>query len=62
MAGSGITVIVRCTEDFGKEIDEYRRQQSDIPTRAEVLRRLTRSALSKTKTRDGGSEMAGAAA
>jgi|HubBroStandDraft_2_1064218.scaffolds.fasta_scaffold2485152_1 hypothetical protein len=62
MAGNGSTVIVRCAADFIEELDEYRRQQSDIPTRAEVLRRLTRSALSKTKSRDGGSEMAGAAA
>jgi metal-responsive CopG/Arc/MetJ family transcriptional regulator len=62
MAGNGTTVIVRCTDDFAKELDEYRRQQSDIPTRAEVLRRLTRSALSKTKRCDGGSEMTGAAA
>lgn len=62
MAGTGSTVIVRCAADFIEELDEYRRQQSDIPTRAEVLRRLTRSALSKTKRQERGNEMAGAAA
>ena len=56
------TIVVRCAADFLQDLDEYRRQQSDIPSRAEVLRRLTRSALSETKTRDRGTEMAGAAA
>ena len=59
---TGTSVVVRCAADFLEELDEYRRQQSDIPTRAEVLRRLTRSALSKAKRRQIGSEMAGAAA
>ena len=62
MAATGNTVIVRCAPDFIAELVEYRRQQSDIPTRAEVLRRLTRSALSKTKRQERGNEMAGAAA
>jgi metal-responsive CopG/Arc/MetJ family transcriptional regulator len=59
---TGTSVVVRCGPDFLQELDETRRQQSDIPTRAEMLRRLARSALSKTKRQERGNEMAGAAA
>lgn len=59
---TGTSVVVRCGPDFLRELDEIRRQQCDIPSRAEMIRRLTRSALSKTKRQDSGNEMVGAAA
>jgi hypothetical protein len=59
---TGISIVVGCGPDFAGKIDERRRQEPDIPTRAEMLRRLARSALSKTKSLDGDPEMTGAAA
>ena len=50
---TGTSIVVRCAEEFLEALDEYRRQQFDIPSRAEVLRRLTRMALSKAKSREG---------
>ena len=46
---TGTSIVVRCAEEFLEALDEYRRQQFDIPSRAEVLRRLTRMALSKAR-------------
>jgi hypothetical protein len=39
------TIGVRCQNDLLAEIDEYRRKEPDIPTRAEALRRLATAAL-----------------
>jgi hypothetical protein len=38
---------MRASASFLREIDEWRRQQSDIPTRTEAIRRLVQQALSK---------------
>ncbi len=43
--GRGITVGVRCQDEIPQEIDEWRRRQSDIPTRATAIRRLAEMAL-----------------
>jgi hypothetical protein len=37
---------VRCDATFLKALDDWRRQQEDIPSRAEAIRRLVEQALS----------------
>jgi hypothetical protein len=59
---TGSTVVVRCAADFLEELDEYRRKQSDIPTRAEVLRRLAKKMLTNQNRPDESGVRAGAGA
>lgn len=39
------------SEDWLKRVDDWRRKQDDLPSRAEAIRRLVAAALSKDKTR-----------
>ena len=43
---------MRVSEDFLKRIDEWRRQQPDIPARAEAIRRLVEAALKADASQD----------
>jgi hypothetical protein len=43
--GPGRQLMIRCHDDFLASIDEYRRKQPDLPSRAEAIRRLVRLAL-----------------
>jgi hypothetical protein len=43
--GHGKTIGVRCHERLLEAIDEWRRAESDLPTRAEAIRRLVEQAL-----------------
>jgi len=38
--GNGTTIGVRCHEPLLKMVDDYRRKEPDLPTRASALRRL----------------------
>lgn len=38
---------VRCNDDFLTQIDNWRRQQPDLPSRAEALRRLATLSLKR---------------
>jgi hypothetical protein len=38
---------MRVTEEFLRSIDDWRRQQPDLPSRAEAIRRLTEAGLGK---------------
>jgi metal-responsive CopG/Arc/MetJ family transcriptional regulator len=40
-----LLVNLRIDNEMSKAIDDWRRQQSDIPTRSEAIRRLVRQAL-----------------
>jgi hypothetical protein len=46
-----MTVGVRCHDDLLEKIDEFRRAESDLPTRAEAIRRLTVLGLGTRKGR-----------
>jgi hypothetical protein len=52
----GSTLQMRVSVAFLKSIDEWRRQQPDLPSRSEAIRRLTAIALggrtSKAKSRE----------
>lgn len=39
---------MRVSEDFLKTIDDWRRRQEDLPSRAEAIRRLVEQALDST--------------
>ena len=39
---------MRVSEDFLRSIDDWRRQQPGLPSRAEAIRRLTEAGLGKT--------------
>jgi hypothetical protein len=49
--GPGTPVCQRWREDEIKQIDDWRRQQEDLPTRPEAIRRLAKMALDKGKGR-----------
>jgi hypothetical protein len=44
----GTTLQMRVSAAYLREIDEWRRQQPDLPSRSEAIRRLTAIALSKS--------------
>jgi hypothetical protein len=39
------TVYVRCSPTMAKALDDWRRSEPDLPTRAEALRRIAAKAL-----------------
>ena len=41
----GITLQMRVSPGYLKSVDEWRRQQPDLPSRSEAIRRLTAIAL-----------------
>lgn len=43
--GTGTTIGVRCQDEMLAAVDEWRRKQSDLPTRATAIRRLAEIAL-----------------
>jgi metal-responsive CopG/Arc/MetJ family transcriptional regulator len=49
--GRGMTIGVRCHDDLLDKIDEFRRGEPDLPTRAEAIRRLTSIGLASRKPR-----------
>lgn len=42
-------VQVRCNESFLAALDNWRRSQDDLPSRAEAIRRLVTTAIAKDK-------------
>ena len=46
-------VQVTLTTDEKHTVDEFRRRQPDLPTRAELIRRLALSVISREPTRNG---------
>ena len=48
--GRGVTIGVRCHEDLIGALDNWRRTQADLPTRATAIRRLVQDALRVTRT------------
>jgi hypothetical protein len=47
----GLTIGVRCDDNLIEKIDQLRRDEPDIPTRAETLRRLVKAALPNHRRR-----------
>jgi hypothetical protein len=47
------TIGIRCNSEFVKQIDAYRRDEPDLPSRAEALRRLAIAALPLNRRRPG---------
>ena len=45
-----VTVQLRVSADYLKAVDDWRRQQDDIPVRSEAIRRLTMMALAGSST------------
>ena len=45
------TIGLRCTQEFIQKIDAYRRDEPDLPSRAEALRRLAIAALPRNRRR-----------
>jgi metal-responsive CopG/Arc/MetJ family transcriptional regulator len=43
--GTGEPVLVRLQPELAKPLDDWRRRQTDLPSRAEAIRRLTQQAL-----------------
>jgi hypothetical protein len=43
--GTGEPVLVRLQPELAKPLDDWRRQQSDLPSRAEAIRRLVELGL-----------------
>jgi hypothetical protein len=41
--------VMRASEEFLRAIDDWRRKQVDLPSRAEAIRRLVESALKRGK-------------
>jgi len=41
---------MRATQDFFRRIDDWRRQQPDLPSRAEAIRRLTELGMKAAST------------
>lgn len=41
-------VQLRLSDDLARQIDDFRRQQADIPTRSEAIRRLVERGLTVT--------------
>jgi hypothetical protein len=50
--GNGTTIGVRCHEPLLKMVDDYRRNEPDLPTRASALRRLAIIGLDTLKRRE----------
>ena len=46
--GRGTTIGVRCQDEMLVAVDEWRRRQPDIPTRATAIRRLAEIGLTAT--------------
>jgi len=46
-------VQVRMSSDLRRAIEEFRRQQPDIPTRPEAIRRLLKQSLERQERDDG---------
>ena len=44
-AGIGDPVLVRIQPDMGKQLDDWRRKQDDLPGRPEAIRRLVELGL-----------------
>jgi metal-responsive CopG/Arc/MetJ family transcriptional regulator len=42
---------MRVTEEFLRTIDDWRRKQPDLPSRAESIRRLVEQAIKSSETR-----------
>lgn len=63
-----VVIGLRCDEAFIRKVDEYRRDEVDLPSRPEALRRLVMAALPSNRRRGGQSadgdhaQQAGAAA
>jgi hypothetical protein len=49
--GRGVTIGVRCHVDLLASIDAWRRNESDLPTRATAIRRLTQLGLANAQPR-----------
>jgi hypothetical protein len=50
--GRGTTIGVRCQDEMLAEVDNWRRKQPDLPTRATAIRRLAKLGLTvKTKAK-----------
>jgi hypothetical protein len=47
--GRGTTVGVRCQDEMLAAVDDWRRKQPDLPTRATAIRRLAEIALKAKK-------------
>jgi hypothetical protein len=48
-----IVIGLRCDEAFIRKVDEYRRDEDDLPSRPEALRRLVLAALPANRRRAG---------
>jgi hypothetical protein len=46
---TGTPVLVRLQADQLQQLDDWRREETDLPTRAEAVRRLLAKALGKSK-------------
>lgn len=49
--GTGEPVMVRLQPELVSPLDDWRRKQDDLPSRAEAIRRLVEQALAKGKAR-----------
>ena len=47
--GRGTTVGVRCQDEMLEAVDDWRRKQGDLPTRATAIRRLAEIGLKAKK-------------
>jgi Arc/MetJ-type ribon-helix-helix transcriptional regulator len=43
---------IRCDDAFVQMIDDWRRQQPELPSRAEAIRRLVQEAMERTREKD----------
>jgi hypothetical protein len=43
---------IRASDEFVRQVDDWRRHQIDVPTRAEAVRRLVEKAIEADKTAD----------
>jgi hypothetical protein len=48
--GTGEPVLVRLQPEIAGSLDDWRREQSDLPSRAEAIRRLIELQLTKNRT------------
>jgi hypothetical protein len=51
--GERKTIGVRCDDEMLKRVDDFRREEPDIPARPEAMRRLIEAGLRATKTKKG---------
>lgn len=49
--GTGEPVMVRLQPELAGPLDDWRRKQTDLPSRAEAIRRLVEQSLAKGKAR-----------